>query len=633
MGKASRTWAQPRLLVAMLTQKGIELVVRAKGTDTSMINAQKTLTPMRTNRLWGLLFAVSFMACEPPQYTRPAGDHRVDVSMSAVTLSGVIRIRTLDAFGRSETQHIIETGKGQRTVLLFDAPPPIKTGAKVEVAGSWTNGGRFAVTAVRPLAPTLYRTDTALKRSPVHHRVAILAMQEADIGEDQALTAFNGPVDSLQHFYAETSFGWDTFTGDIFRRYDISYEAKNCQWDNTYDISDRLIAAFEEEGNDASKFDHIVCIVPVSCGSDWEGAWADVGGIGNQAELSFELISMYKDDSFGPWYLAHELGHNLGMTHSRSIDCGGALYLPGAKGCTIEEYGNYNDVMGWGEGVYFGAAYQRYLGWIAPAFVVTANRSDTFNLHPSDSEMCGIHAVRIPITGEEGSYFYLEYRRARSDSRYAGIGDFGGERKDAVILTVSRDGGGGAASSNVDRVEVGTSHYEGIEMGLRYDLGGGVAVTAVSMQGPVARIFVETPGSGEHLADDGSPVFVAADGSIGRISCAADETDTDVGTDAVIETDTDSGTDAQTGSGAESDSIFDADRGTESDLAFTGDSGEGDHPGAGGDTVSEEDVETDTASPKSASASSCRALVSVGRAKRQPLLSPLYVLSRLKLNQ
>jgi hypothetical protein len=201
------------------------------------------------------------------------------------------------------------------------------------------------------------------------------------------------------------------------------------------------------------------------------------------------------------------------------MNCGTQPYKPNATGCSFKEYGNYNDVMGNGEGVYFSAAYQRYMGWIGASNVATAGKSGTFNLQPADGKMCGVRAVRIPIPGEGGSYFYVEYRKARADSRYAGTGSFGSTRGDTVLITRSREGLGGNASSYTDRVELGTSTYQGAKQGVRYDLGAGVAVKVLSTGGAFAQVAVEMPGSAIHRTDGGAQVSVESDGSNGPKSC------------------------------------------------------------------------------------------------------------------
>lgn len=476
----------------------------------------------------------------------PWGSSEDDKSL-AETLEGTVRVRILCQPTETRTQHLLFTMKGQRILLDFDALPGLKTGDEVRVLGEWTRQGRFAVRSWRRLGLYPYRLDTPLHREPMFHRVAILAMEPAAVSEQEALEVFNTSVDSVRNFYTETAYGVDVLSAEVFKTYSISYTAQDCLWDNTYNISDALIAAFEQDGYDVSDYDHVVCIVPNSCGADWSGAWADIGGISHKGALNFELISMFKDNSFDQWFLAHELGHNLGMNHSRSVDCGSELYAPQAEGCYVDEYGNYNDLMGWGEGVYFSSPYQRYLGWLGASNVVTAQGSAVFNLQPADGPMCGIRAIRIPIASEPGAYFYLEYRRARSSSLFAGTGDYGETRHHALLLLVSRDGMGGADSSFVDRVELGgLGYHEGAQQGTRYELGEGMAFTVLSMGGPAARVSIEMNAAGDHIVDDGSAVFVAPDGSIGPSACGDLDTDTDTGSDTGGPVDTQSQDDSAT---------------------------------------------------------------------------------------
>ncbi|MCU0662412.1 MAG: M12 family metallo-peptidase [Myxococcota bacterium] len=435
------------------------------------------------------------------------------------TFTGILNVRILDQPSGSQKQYLLESGVGKRIILNFETDPHLISGEKVEITGVSHGKNTLAVRSLQMLTRKPRRLDTPLVRSPMQHRVAILAMQEASITEQKALNLVTGAVDSVDNFYAVNSQNIDTFSAKVFKRYNISYTASDCEYDNTGNIENALINAFKNDGNNTSDYDHIVLVVPTKCGKDWSGAWAYVGSIGDDGGVGFSVVSMYKDDCFDPWYLSHELGHNLGMNHARSMKCSGALYKPNGAGCSFDEYGNYNDVMGNGEGVYFSAPYQRFMGWIAAANVATAGKSGTFNLQPADGSMCGVRAVRIPIPGETGNYFYVEYRRARSDSRYAGTGEFGSTRQNAVLITRSADGTSGNSSSSTDRVELGTSQYQGAKQGVRYDFGGGVAVKVLSMTGSYAEVSIEMPGSAGHRNDSGAEVFVETDGSNGPKAC------------------------------------------------------------------------------------------------------------------
>ena len=432
------------------------------------------------------------------------------------TLSGTMLIKILDDRATTVKQFILVGDDGaQRVILELDRDPDVGPGAKVIATGHWLDEIRFRVESL-DVQERQARTDGPLFRTPMLHRVAILAMQEADLSADKAL----GEMDTMERFYDEVSRGIDTFRGSTFKKYSIEYDANDCLYDNTDNLSDALIEAFETDGFDPSEFDHIATVVPSGCGSDWSGAWAYIGGIWNDGTPVFATLSMYKDDVYDPWYLAHELGHNLGMNHARSMECGSPLYYStGGQGCSYREYGNYNDVMGNGEGVHFSGYYQRYLGWIGARHVVTAGRDGVFNLQPVDAGECGIQALRVPIPEESSSYFYVEFRRARKDRPYAGTGRWGKKHRDSVLVTRSEDGNGWFPSSSTDRIEVDTTRYVGAEQGSTYDLGNGVSVKVVSI-GSYARVLITMPGKAKHRDDNGDRVRSESDRSFGPTTCS-----------------------------------------------------------------------------------------------------------------
>lgn len=252
----------------------------------------------------------------------------VDVEMDdgrdvdGLTLSGTVIVRTLDQPSGSQKQYLFINEDNQRMILNFEIDPLLVTGEKVEITGVMQGENTIEVDSFDVLTPKPRRLDAPLVRSPKQHRVAVLATQEATVTQQQAFNAINGSVDSVNHFYAENSQNIDTFIAKVFKRYNVSYTASDCQYDNTDNIADALIDAFKNDGNKTSDYDHIVVVVPKSCGTDWSGAWAYIGSIADNGSVDFDVVSMYKDNSFDAWYLSHELGHNLGMNHARSMNCG-----------------------------------------------------------------------------------------------------------------------------------------------------------------------------------------------------------------------------------------------------------------------------------------------------------------------
>jgi hypothetical protein len=64
------------------------------------------------------------------------------------------------------------------------------------------------------------------------------------------------------------------------------------------------------------------------------GGLDSVGGNPSQARINGDLAIEVT---------AHELGHNVGLYHSRSMDCGAE---PIGATCTVSEYGDTLDIMG-----------------------------------------------------------------------------------------------------------------------------------------------------------------------------------------------------------------------------------------------------------------------------------------------
>lgn len=439
----------------------------------------------------------------------------VVVGPAAETLSGTMLVKALDDRTVPRTQFILVGAEGQRVLLVLDRAPDVEPGDRVTATGRWLDEIRFRVDSLE-VEERRARTDGPLVRTPMLHRVAVLAMQEADLSPKKALAQ----LDTMAGFYEEISRGTDRFTGTTFKKYSIDYTVNDCLYDNTDNLSDALIEAFDKDGFDPAEFDHIATVVPRDCGSDWSGAWAYIGGIRNDGIPVFATLSMYKDNVYDPWFLAHELGHNLGMNHARSMECAGPVYYStGGRGCTFQEYGNYNDVMGNGEAVYFSGYYQRYMGWIGAKHVVTAGRDGAFNLQPVDAGECGIQALRVPIPGENASYFYVEFRQARKGSPFSGTGRWGRKRRDSVLVTRSKDGTGRASSSYTDRIEVDTGRYLGADTGRSYDLGNGVSLM-VAWIGSYARVSIRTPGNARHRDDDANRVRAESDGSFGTTTCS-----------------------------------------------------------------------------------------------------------------
>ena len=123
----------------------------------------------------------------------------------------------------------------------------------------------------------------------------------------------------------------------------------------------------------------------------------------------------------------HELGHNLGLYHSRNMDCGAS---PVGTNCTVDEYGDTLDLMGATRG-HFNAFQKERLGWLTPSQIVTVNSSGTYALEPlaaTEQRRQGPQDPEIDRSGQRAAHVLL--RRAAPGRRLRQLHERLDERDD-----------------------------------------------------------------------------------------------------------------------------------------------------------------------------------------------------------
>jgi hypothetical protein len=118
--------------------------------------------------------------------------------------------------------------------------------------------------------------------------------------------------------------------------------------------------------------------------------------------------------------VGHEMGHNFGLYHSHSLDCGTVPVA--ASGCTTSEYGDQFDLMGNSNGAHYNAYHKERLGWlnagISPPLTTVAAGSPatTYTIAPIElARNTASRALKIPRTSSctaPTEWFYVETRQA-----------------------------------------------------------------------------------------------------------------------------------------------------------------------------------------------------------------------------
>ncbi|MEO8507878.1 MAG: Ig-like domain repeat protein [Betaproteobacteria bacterium] len=218
------------------------------------------------------------------------------------------------------------------------------------------------------------------------------------------------PAQSTAEYYKEVSFGAQLVNGAVAHLSNawLQADAPRPGACGTNAELDAVLASIETQGNAkalAAGFNtnarpgilYVIDSLP-SCG------WAGLGYIGWERA--------YTNGTAALWVVGHELGHNFGLYHAGSLDCGAATILPIApSGCSVTEYGDPFDIMGNQRPMHLAAYQKLLLGYIAGGTVATHSAGSTeYTLQPIELAGQAQYAVRVP-TGVAERTYWIEFRQ------------------------------------------------------------------------------------------------------------------------------------------------------------------------------------------------------------------------------
>ena len=318
-------------------------------------------------------------------------------------VEGELEVIYEDAPGRGRLLHFINVGGRRLEVRLAHEPPQtLRTGMRVAMSG--VQVGETLEMNAGDVISVPSGSAQAASSSMGQHRVLVMMVNFQDkqtqpFTREQAQAVMFGTTND---YFREASYGQTSLSGDVYGWYTIPVSSTTC---DTTAISNYAQQAAASAGANLAAYDHFVYAFPQNA-CTWQGR-GSVGGTPSQAWINewFEL-----------GIVGHELGHNFGLYHSRSMDCGSSSI---GSNCTTSEYGDLFDLMGGANSAHFNVYQKERLGWVnsginAPITTVTTSGTywlDSYATGSMNSKGLKILKSMDPVTGMK-TWYYIERRAA-----------------------------------------------------------------------------------------------------------------------------------------------------------------------------------------------------------------------------
>ena len=338
------------------------------------------------------------------------------IAAPTTVLSGTLRLGHADNFDGtpSEFFYAIVTDTQQYRISLATLLDGLENGMRANVSGRIGADGELftdAIVIIRPPekkakadfdAKAVVTTSYLVMPIKFPTNATPPFVYNADPFTVASLSSavFGGPpIKSVAEYYAETSYGQQLLSGAVADNGSGGWLLANQAVPATCDInaiaSAAETAATARGYNLASYIGRAYVFSNNVPGCGWSGL-AYVGWERTWVKQSTNLLV------FG-----HEFGHNFGLLHAASLDCG-ANVIGGS--CTSAEYGDPFDIMGNQRAMHFNTAQKFDLGWIPSTSVKThVSGTATYTLAPLESPGGATYAVKIPAAANRT--YWLEYRQ------------------------------------------------------------------------------------------------------------------------------------------------------------------------------------------------------------------------------
>ncbi len=312
-------------------------------------------------------------------------------------------------------EYHLSTAHGRLSLHFAADPPTLATGTKVQVHGVRIGDALAAdsgATTVTMKAATLANTLGSQNTLAILVNWSDAPTQPYTLAQAQTVM-----FSTTSNYDYEASYQQTWLTGDVAGWFTIASTSTSCDY---MTIASQAKQKATAAGYVLSNYARLVYVFPANaCG--WWGL-GTVGGSPSEAWIHTKW-------GFTLPVVGHEMGHNLGLYHSHSLDCGGVALA--SSGCTASEYGDYFDLMGNGGNTpHYNAFQKERLGWlnagVSPPLVTVTPQAGTrtFTIAPAerarDATPRALKIARTDACSSAQEWIYVESRQAVGFDAFVG---------------------------------------------------------------------------------------------------------------------------------------------------------------------------------------------------------------------
>ncbi|MEO8094560.1 MAG: zinc-dependent metalloprotease family protein, partial [Pseudolysinimonas sp.] len=400
-----------------------------------------------------------------------------------------------------------------------------------QLAAASTESALVAVSSAKIKQTAPRETGALVNQTPntsaIHHIFAVYVSPSnkkvKDAGQVNS-TAAQALVDYADTYWNTQSSGSIHFTLDhVVPWYQSTYSCKTNAGSTS--LWNQALVKAKTAGFVPGKNNHLVLIMPNGGPAySYCGGAIGLAGVGGSVNQGGVVWVMGNTDPIAKETIAHELGHNMSLGHADWLACTSSnpsvgvantnYSPPGIAGCTVNNYGDTTDVMGFGIGDGLSGALsspQAIRAGIWPSSKWTTapiGSNQTFTLLPvaDHSGAAGAHAVVVQDT--DGTAYFVELRNFQNEdaTNYIGCNSQACTLNLPNVRILRFEPSGYSGYPGADTYLIGRSNtnvgYTAASIPFTMPSGDSIQVTAVSSTSATIKVTRVTPGTATTEFDD-----------------------------------------------------------------------------------------------------------------------------------